>query len=45
MQKIIKKGLLFSLNFANTGKLSFLEALWQEYQKVGYVLKAGKGNS
>lgn len=34
MKKVIKRSLLFSLNFANTGKLAFLENLWQEYQKA-----------
>ncbi|MEM4311322.1 MAG: transposase [Nitrososphaerales archaeon] len=47
MEKLIKRSLLFSLDFANTGKLNFLENLWQEYQKacqyfvdVGYETKA-----
>ncbi len=46
MQGSIKRSLLFSLDFANTGKLDFLENLWQEYQKacqyfidVGYETK------
>ncbi len=46
MQNSIKRSLLFSLDFANTDKLNFLENLWQEYQKacqyfvdVGYETK------
>lgn len=34
MQRLIKRSLLFSLDNANTGKLLFLENLWQEYSKA-----------
>ena len=34
MKKEIKRSLLFSLDFANTGKKRFLDDLWEEYRKA-----------
>ncbi len=34
MEKEIKRSLLFSLEFANTGKKRFLDQLWEEYKKA-----------
>ncbi len=34
MEKEIKRSLMFSLEFANTGKKKFLDQLWEEYKKV-----------
>ncbi|RMH79271.1 MAG: transposase, partial [Acidobacteria bacterium] len=44
MEKEIKRSLIFSLEFANTGKKRFLDELWEEYKKaLQYFIDLGWG--